>query len=184
MYLLGFSPQNLKLDGSFHGVKVAVKTAGLTATARKGYYAPRRLTDPEETAREELREAVFSREELRELPVSLHTQFFKPGNETARLTVLAHIDIKQLRFRKADGRNRNDLTIVSAVFDRNGNWVTGSQKLLEMRLLDRTIEERAGAGFTIRTTFDVKPGGYLVRLVVRDAEGQQISAQNGSVEIP
>lgn len=185
MYLLGFSPQNLKLDGSFHGLKVTIRTAGLSATARKGYYAPRHLADPVETAREEMREAVFSREEMHELPIALHTQFFKPGNDTARVTVLAHIDLKQLHFRKADdGRNHNDLTIVAALFDRNGNWVTGSQKLLEMRLKDETLVQRADSGFTIRTTFDVKPGGYLVRLVVRDAEGQQMSAQNGSVEIP
>ena len=184
MYLLGFSPQNLKLDGSFHALKVTVRTAGLVATARKGYYAPRHLSNPEETATEELREAIFSREELHELPIALHTQFFKPSNDTARVTVLAHIDLKQLRFRKAEGRNYNDLTIVSALFDHNGNWVTGSQKKLEMRLKDQTIEQRAMTGFTIRTTFDVKPGGYLIRLVVRDSEGQQMSAQNGSVEIP
>jgi hypothetical protein len=73
---------------------------------------------------------------------------------------------------------------VSALFDRNGNYVTGNQKLLEMRLKDETIEKRAEAGITVRTSFDVKPGTYLVRLVVRDAEGQQMSAANGSVEIP
>jgi hypothetical protein len=184
IYLLGFSPQNLKLDGSYHGLKVTVKTAGLSVTARKGYFAPRHLADPAETAREELREAVFSREEMHELPITLHTQFFKPSNETARVTVLAHIDLKTLRFRKADGRNYNDLTIVSALFDRNGNWVTGSEKTLEMRLKDQTLEKRAETGFTIRTTFDVKPGGYLIRLVVRDKEGQEMSAQNGAVEIP
>ncbi|HLH17808.1 MAG TPA: VWA domain-containing protein [Bryobacteraceae bacterium] len=184
IYLLGFSPQNLKLDGSYHGLKVTVKTAGLSVTARKGYFAPRHLADPIETAREELREAVFSREEMHELPITLHTQFFKPSNETARVTVLAHIDLKTLRFRKADGRNYNDLTIVSALFDRNGNWVTGSEKTLEMRLRDQTLEKRAETGFTIRTTFDVKPGGYLIRLVVRDKEGQEMSAQNGAVEIP
>jgi VWFA-related protein len=184
LYLLGFSPQNLKLDGAFHSLKVTLRTAGLTATARKGYYAPRHLADPVETAKEELREAIFSREELKELPITLHTQFFKPSNDTARVTVLTHVDIRQLRFRKEGDRNRNDLTIVAAVFDRNGNYVTASQKLLEMRLLDRTLEQRATSGFTIRTTFDVKPGGYLIRLVVRDAEGQQMSAENGSVEIP
>jgi VWFA-related protein len=184
MYLLGFSPQNLKLDGGFHSLKVVVKTAGLTATARKGYYAPRHLADPAETAKEELREAIFSREELKELPVSLHTQFFKPSNETARVTVVASIDLKQLRFRMEGDRHRNDLTIVAALFDRNGNWVTGSQKQVEMRLKDATLERPAASGFTIRTTFDVKPGGYLVRLVVRDAEGQQMAAQNGTVEIP
>jgi hypothetical protein len=37
---------------------------------------------------------------------------------------------------------------------------------------------------TIRSSFDVKPGAYSVRLVVRDAEGQLMSAQNGAVEIP
>jgi hypothetical protein len=30
----------------------------------------------------------------------------------------------------------------------------------------------------------VKPGTYMVRLVVRDAEGQQMAAENGSLFIP
>jgi VWFA-related protein len=184
IYLLGFSPQNLKLDGSFHGLKVTLKGAvGLTASARKGYYAPRHLADAEETATEEIREAIFSREELSELPISLHTQFFKPGNDIARLTVMAHVDLKQLRYRKEEGRNHSELTIVSALFDRNGNYVTASKKVLTMRLKDETLERLANTGISIRTTFDVKPGGYLIRLVVRDAD-EQMSAQNGSVEIP
>jgi hypothetical protein len=43
---------------------------------------------------------------------------------------LTHIDLKHLRFRKAEDRNRNDLTITAALFDRNGNigptaWADG-----------------------------------------------------------
>ena len=184
-YVLGFSPQNLKFDGSFHALKVGLKDPeGLTAQARRGYYAPKHMTDADENAKEELREAIFSREEMHDLPVELHTQFFKPTDLSARVTILTHVDLKRLRLRKADGRNRNDLTIVSALFDRNGNYVTGNQKVVEMRLKDETIEKRADAGITVRSSFDVKPGTYLVRLVVRDAEGQQMSAANGSVEIP
>jgi hypothetical protein len=37
---------------------------------------------------------------------------------------------------------------------------------------------------TVRSTFDVPPGGYLVRLVVRDTEEQHMSALNGAVDIP
>src|SRR5207248_6423291 len=102
-----------------------------------------------ETAKEEIREALFSREELHELPVELHSQFFKPGNETARVTVLARVELKSLKFRKADDRNRNDLTIVSALFDRNGNYVTGNQKTVEMRLKDETLASPAVTGITI-----------------------------------
>jgi hypothetical protein len=36
----------------------------------------------------------------------------------------------------------------------------------------------------VRTSFDVKPGSYMIRLVVRDAEGQLMAAENGAVEIP
>jgi hypothetical protein len=74
--------------------------------------------------------------------------------------------------------------MVAALFDRNGNYVTGVQKLLEMHLKDETLVDRAAPGITVRNQFDVKPGTYLVRLVVRDSEGQQMSAQNGAIDIP
>jgi VWFA-related protein len=185
LYLLGFAPQNLKLDGSFHGLKVNLQSGkGLTLEARKGYYAPRHLNDAEETAREEISEALFSREELRELPAEIHTQFFKPSDDTARLTVVVHLGLRNLKFRKEEGRNRDNVTVVSALFDRNGNFLNGTNKVIEMRLKDETMVQRIDAGFTVRSTFDVKPGQYLIRLVVRDSEGQLMAAQNGAVEIP
>jgi VWFA-related protein len=181
-YLLGFSPQNLKLDGSFHSLKVNLKAPGhLDVQARKGYYAPRRLTDAAETAKQEIEEALFSREELRELPVDLHTQFFKAANGTANVTVLAHLDVKHFKFKKADDRNNNTVTIVSSLFDRNGNMVVAITKKLELHLKDETLEKKIDTGLTIRTPFNVKPGTYLVRLVVRDSEGQMISAENSAV---
>jgi VWFA-related protein len=184
-YVLGFSPQNLKLDGGFHKLKVALKESGkVSLQARRGYYAPKRLDDPADTAKQEIEDALFSREEMHDIPIELHTQFFKSSDENARLAVLVRVDVRQLRFRKTDGRNQDDLTIVSGLFDRNGNYIKGTEKRLEMRLRDATLQNRLGSGITVKTDFDVKPGSYLVRLVVRDAEGQLMSAQNGAVEIP
>jgi hypothetical protein len=183
VYLLGFSPQNLKADGSYHSLRVAVKTAGsVTVQARRGYYTPKHLADEAENARQEIESALFSREEILELPVEMHTQFFKPSDQTAQLSVLAQLNLKLFKFRKADGRNRNDITLVYGLFDRDGNYTQGIQKVLELRLKDETLE-RLGEKATVRTTFDVKPGTYLIRLVVRDAEEQKLSATNGAVEI-
>ncbi|MFZ0959194.1 MAG: VWA domain-containing protein [Candidatus Sulfotelmatobacter sp.] len=184
-YVLGFTPQNLKLDGNFHGLKVTVKSPEkLTIQARRGYFAPKHVTDATQEAKEEIDDALFSQEELHDLPVGLHTQFFKSSEADAKLTVLAHVDVKQLRFRKAEGRNWNDLTVVSALFDRNGVFLQGSEKTLQMRLKDETLQNKLGSGITMRASFDVKPGSYLVRLVVRDTEGRLMSAENGAVEIP
>ena len=185
VYVLGFSPQNLKLDGAYHALKVKLANShGLDLEARRGYYAPKHLPDPEQDAKREIQEALFSREEIQDIPVELHMQFFKPSDASAKIAVLARLNLKNLRFRKADGRNNDNLTILSGVFDRNGNYITGTQKVLEMRLLDTTLEKLLNSGITVRNNFDVAPGSYVIRLVVRDSEGQSMAARNGVVEIP
>ena len=185
IYVLGFSPQNLKLDGRLHSLKISLRNAGkLDVQARSGYYAPQHLADPEQTAKQEIQDALFSREELRDIPLVMHTQFFKPGGEDAKLAVLARVDVKRLHFRKENGRNQDDLTVVSGLFDRNGNLVTGNSKTVEMRLKDQTLESKLNSGITVKSSFDVKPGSYMIRLVIRDSEGQEMAAANGTVDIP
>ena len=184
-YLLGFSPQNLKINGAYHTLKVSlVGKQKFNVQARHGYYAPRTIKDPVEAAKEEIQEALFSQDEIHDLPVDLQTQFFKKDQSQARLAVLTHVDVKGIRFRKADGRNSDDLTVATAIFDENGNFVTGGEKIVEMKLLDKTVERLSRSGFTLKSSFDIKPGTYLVRMVVRDAEGSQMAARNGAVSIP
>jgi VWFA-related protein len=186
IYMIGFAPDNLKPDGSFHALKVKLSSGEkLSLQARHGYFAPRRAESELAAAREAIDSAVFSREEIHELPVELHTQFFKSSDTEAKLKVLASVDLKMLQFRKDEGRNRNDLTVVSALFDNNGNFVTGMEKILHMRLLDTTMARLPQAPpIKVTSEFDVKPGNYLIRLVVRDAEGHLMATENGAVEIP
>ena len=183
-YLLGFVPQQLKLDGKYHKLKVTLLApAKGIVQARKGYYAPKGATDPSELAKQAIEDAVLSRDEVRDIPVELHTQFFKPDANSARLSVLVHLDVRHIHYRKTDGRNNDDVTVVSALFDRNGNFVTGIQKILQLHLKDDTLQRRLDSGITLKSSFDVSPGSYLVRLVVRDQDGQ-LAAQNTAVEIP
>lgn len=184
VYILGFSPQNLKLDGTRHGLKVSLKSPkGFELQARNAYYAPSHAVDSEEQAKQEIQEAVFSRDEMQELPVDLSLQYARAGGIMVKLNVLAKVNLKVLRFRKVDDRNLNTLTVVSSVFDRNGNFVAGIQRVVDLRLRDQTLDS-LNSGITVKTTLDLTPGSYLVRLVVRDSEGQAMSARNGVVEIP
>jgi VWFA-related protein len=184
IYTLGFAPEMPRADGSFHDVKVTVKKAGaVTVQARSGYYAPTRGADAAETSRQEIEAAIFSRDEIHGSPVDLTTQFLKAGDQ-ARLTVQAIMDIRQVHFRKAEGRNRDDITVVSSLFDTNGEFIAGAQKVVQFRLKDETRKKlELGPPVTVRTVFNLKPGDYLVRLVVRDAEGQQTTARSSPVEI-
>jgi VWFA-related protein len=184
-YTLAFSPQNLRFDGRFHNLKVSlVRPGGLTIQARRGYFAPKKPLDAAAQAKAEIEQALFSQDELQELPVEVHTQFFKFNDTDARLAVLTHLDVRPLHFRKDEGHNLNSLTFATALFDRDGKYLAGNQKLLLLRLADQNLDTLLKSGITMRSSFDLKPGTYLVREVVRDAEGGQISGLNRTVEIP
>jgi VWFA-related protein len=184
-YLLAFVPSNLKNDGKFHSISVKLTTKEkYTVQARRGFFAPKRGETPEQLAKQDIEDALFSQEEQQSLPIQLHLQYFKSDVNNAKLSVLAHVDLMHVGFEKSEGRNWDDLTIVAALFDRDGNFITGEEKTLELRLKDSTLARLDQTGVTVKTNFDVKPGGYLVRLVVRDTKAAQLSARNGVVEIP
>ncbi len=184
VYMLGFSPQNLKIDGAYHTLKVSLTAKGMTLVARRGYFAPRRAEDEAEVAKDEIREALFSREEMQDIPLQVQTQFFKLDDQKARIAVVTKIDLKPLHFLKAEGRERDSLVVVAGVFDRNGNLVTAIQKTVDMRLKEETFEQRVNAGIVLKTSLDVTPGSYVIRVVLRDHEGHMMTARNRVLEIP
>jgi len=184
IYVLGFTPENLKSDGKYHKLQVTLRDPkGVTLQVRKGYYAPRRESDAADQAKQDLEDAVFSREVIKDIPLQLHTQFFRSGDADASLSVVAQLDIKSLHYKKNEGRNKDTLTIVSALFDLNGNYISGEQKTIDLRLKDETLEKRLDSGIKIKTSFPVKVGSYVLRVVVRDSEGQMMASDNTAVDI-
>jgi VWFA-related protein len=184
-YVLAFSPRNLKFDGRFHKLKVSLANpAGFTLQARRGYFAPKASENAATRAKEEIQEAIYSQDELNELPIDVHTQFYKVNESDARLAVLTHLDMSTIRFRKEEDRNMNDVTFVTVLFDADGKYVMGQEKRLVLRLRDSTLTKLTQTGVTMKTQFDLKPGTYLVRQIVRDSEAGQLSGLSRSVEIP
>jgi VWFA-related protein len=185
VYYLGFYPKDFKTDGKFHEIKVTLPNGkGLSVQARKGYWASTHVEDAATASTREIGEAVFSHDELRDLPLDVDTQFYKTTSADAKLKIIAHLDIRQLHLRKQDDRNRNDVTLVCALFDGNGNYVKGTQKVVELRLKDEDVDHRRDLGLTVNSDFDVKSGAYMIRVVARDAESQQMATANDTVEIP
>ena len=103
-YVLGFTPLVMKPDGAFHRLRInLVNRKGLEIQARRGYYSLKHTNDAEENAKADIHDALFSRDELHDIPIDLQTQFFKTGENDAKLTVVAKVDLRRLRFGKQMG---------------------------------------------------------------------------------
>ena len=184
-YILTFSPPDLKPDGSLHALKVSLvpNPHHYEILAREHYAAPKRLDDPVEEAKQEITSAVFGRDELRDLTIDLHAGFTRLPAGGARLTVLTHVDLKGVKLHRAADRNQGDLTVTAAAFDSNGNYVAGIQQNVDLKLKDENLDKWMTTGIQVRNLLEVKPGNYLVRVVVRDSEGNSMAARNTAVNI-
>ena len=161
-YLLAFSPQNLKIDGSFHALKVTLKNVkDSPRMARTRLLCAQASGDAMETAKREIEEALFSREEMSEFRCNLSTQFFKVERRCGADCSAGEGGCQAAPVPQGGTTaTATNLTVVAGLFDRNGIMRRAYQKKIEMRLLDETVAKRLGGGLTIRSSFDVKPGTY------------------------
>jgi hypothetical protein len=189
-YVLGFSPENQKMDGQFHPLKIILtRNQKYEIQARRGYYSPKKESDPQGAEKQEVQKALLSRNEVNDLPMTFEAVYVIGENTAGRLTagrlnVVLHLDFNGMRFRNVEGKHLNDVNFVTAIFDENGTYITGSDKTVKLNVPEETFQKMLRTGVAVRATFDLKPGKYVIREVVHDSEGAQMAARNGTVVIP
>jgi VWFA-related protein len=167
IYFLGFTPKDVKSNGSFHPLTVKLSGgAKYDLQARSGYFAPKAGEEKMAQTAPEIKDAVFSRVEIRTLPVELRTAVDSADPANVKLTATVSVDRTKLPRRNAR------LTAVVALFDDNGSFVAGNQGRLDSQ-----------PPFVLKTAFSVKPGTYRVRLVIHGEQAQILEAQNQAVTV-
>lgn len=184
-YVLGFVPTNLKFNGQFHTLKVKlVKESHSVVQARRGYFAPRQAEDAATAAKQEVEQAIFSRENLTGLPMEVQTQLLKRDAQTAIVSFVVRTDVRGVQFQKESGRNLDHFSFLVAVFDRDGNYLTSKEETVNLRLSDTSLQQVMSGGLPVTVKLDLKPGSYVVRTVIRETNSQKLGATSGDLNIP
>jgi VWFA-related protein len=197
-YILGFTPTDMKPDGKFHALKVALteKQKGMSIRARRGYFAPtseaeadaeakeNKAFDAEAEAQEQIGEAILSKAEILRFPIALNAKLSGGHGEELELSLAAHLDARLLHFHKEGAHNLNTVTFVSAVFDQEENLVDSKQRRFRVSVLDSQLPGFFKAGIDADVTFELKPGSYRIREIVTDSEDRQMTAFSYNVKIP
>jgi len=183
-YVVGFTPSKLEPDGRFHKLAVKVAGSGLTVRTREGYYAPKPGEGLTSAAAKEIEAAVFSRDEVRDLPVDVRTEMRQGEGSAAELVVHAEVDLRYLHYREEGARRWDDVTVVATVFDDNGNFLQGKQQVLKLRLKKETAARVEQLPVEkLESVFQLTPGTYLVRVVARSSAGEALAAASVPVEV-
>lgn len=184
-YILTFSPTAAKADGTFHKLKVELTgKSHYQIEARNGYYDDKKEGDSKRQVEAEIQKALYAGNEVLDMPMDLKLAAVKNGTADAKLQIAVLLGIKNVPFRKEGDRNCNVLTTAVAIFDDNGNHVMNGEKSFDLRLSEPTYEDFLNMGMPMHAEYTVKPGKYLVRQLVREGAGGQMSVREGMVEIP
>jgi VWFA-related protein len=189
-YLLGYNPNNLLRDGKFHKIEVKVAGKNLEIRARKGYYAP--LPDGTRTVEKKQRggdpaiqAALDSPFEEPAIPMRMTAHVF---DETllgkANVLLSADVDVANFAFQEQEGRQVDTLEMLMVVAHREtGEFFRYDQKV-DMKLLPATRERLKTQWFPLNRDFELAPGGYQAKLVVRDKNSARVGSIVHYFEIP
>src|SRR5262249_43692612 len=134
-YVLAFSPKDMKYDGSFHNIKIRILgDKKLSATWRKGYFAPKEAPDDKETEKRDIDDAIFSTNGVRDLPIEMRLQFIKDDEKpVAKLSVLTLLNPPEMPMAATNGDPDTRLRILAVVFDHNGKYLGVMDKNVDVK---------------------------------------------------
>jgi hypothetical protein len=191
-YLLGYNTTNTKRDGRFRKIQVKLARKNLQVRARRGYYAPlegARLAEDEKKRKggpdADIQAALDSPYIEDEIPIRLTAYVFE---ETllgkASVLVAGEVDVRGFAFEEQEGRFVDALEFLMVVAHREtGEYFRYDQKI-EMKLMKETRERLGRSWFPLMRNFELAPGGYQAKIVVRDKNSKQIGTLIHEFEVP
>jgi hypothetical protein len=191
-YLIGFKPaadtfKNGRAGHDYHRIQVKVNVRGLRVRSRPGFYGiPDSATPPVYRTREEqLKAAAVSPFTTAGVHIQLAPQFLSLGSKEA-VRIRLHIDARDLTFEAAPGgREKATADLMAVAFGDNGTVTSGVEGPLNGSFQPAEIAALREDGVNYQLDLPIKkPGGYHVRVAVRDVTSQKLGSASQFIEIP
>jgi VWFA-related protein len=158
-YVVGY-PVDEKWDGAFHTVKVEVGRPGCEVHAQKGYYNPKPFPEYNELERMlHLVDLALNEEPVYQTPVRFQVERMPCAPDKMSNLCLS----ADLPFEKIGEIMQGRFEIVSIIFDEDGNTV---ELIREEGSSPEFLRDRDG----YEADFDLRPGRYECRVIVRSLE--------------
>jgi VWFA-related protein len=178
-YQLGFYPDDVNWDGSFHKVRVKVNLPDAQVQTREGYFA---LPEPKiagPTWAEMISEIATSPVEATGIRIRAQvTPPHEPGEK--KLNLLLSLDTAQFQFQQQDGAWNDVVSVAYLQLDEQNRVIETHPLRLPLAIDAETYAQLMKQGMVLARDVQVLPNAAGVEVIVRDGGSGRI----GSVHIP
>jgi VWFA-related protein len=172
-YELGYYPQGVDWNGSFHEIKVEVRRPGAHVRARKGYFA---LPEPKLTP--QIRQAIIAQSATSSLePTGIGVQVrVQPNAGERKLHTVASFDLREFALEQRGGRWTGAIDTVFIQLDNRNQIITAIDETYHLNLDLAKYEQLLKEGVTITKDVAILPNAVEMRVVLRDGTTGTVGA--------
>jgi VWFA-related protein len=186
-YLLGFTSGNPKRDGGYRKLAVEVARPGVEVRARRGYYAPKdgeqRKPDPDRLD-PKVRAGLDAPVAADGIPLRLVSYVLGGPAEKAAVTLVAEAEVGGLGLSPKGGKVAAAFDTYVVVHGRDSGRIDKQEKLLELDVPEQYWPQVLQTGIALRRDFELPPGAYQARLLVRDRNSGRVGTVMHEFEVP
>jgi hypothetical protein len=190
-YLVAYEPDSETFNANesqFNRFEVKIKRPGVRVRYRSGFFgfSEEQIVKPKLTASATIVNAITSPFAVKDIGVRMNALFTNDEKDGAYVRAFINVDATDLKFTQLpDGFHKATFDLVAFTFGDNGTAIDERSKTIALYLNTVEYKNFLERGLVSTFALPVKtPGGYQVRLAIRDAVGEHVGSANQYVEIP
>jgi VWFA-related protein len=182
-YVLGYSSTNAARDGRFRRIKVRLKRTDLKLEYRSGYYAPRDFAHSTKDDREQqLQDQLLSDLSSTDLSAYVSTAYFRLADNRYFVPLSVIVPGYQVPITRTTPKDKATVDVLGVVRDEQRRPVGRIRDTV--RLGTDSADDLKKKTVQYETGFEVPPGKYRVKFVVRENQDGAFGSYETDIVVP
>jgi VWFA-related protein len=180
-YVLGYFSSNRKEDGKYRKIRIELTRPDVKITHRPGYFASKAFGQLSQQERDlQLTQALNVERPFVDVPLILQTDYFRKDNKTIYVPISIELLGDGLKFEEKGSNREGKFEFVAQASDTKGRVTGIARDAVVVTLPAEKAEKIKAGGIFYSTGFQLRPGDYKLKFLVRD----NITGKLGSFEQP
>jgi VWFA-related protein len=184
-YVIGYFSSNPKEDGKYRKIRVEVTQPGLKVEHRPGYFAAKHFAQLNQQEKDlQLQQALNVDRPFVDVPLILQANYFRKDNSTAYVPISLELDGDGLEFETSGANREGKFEFVAQAIDGKGKVTGVARDAVQLKLPADKYERIKAGGIFYSTGFQLKPGDYKLKFLVRDNKTGKMGSFEQQMEVP
>jgi VWFA-related protein len=182
-YTIGFSSTDPRKDGRFRRVRIQLKRTDVKLEYRAGYYAPRDFEHSGKEDREQqLIEQMVSDLSVTDLPIYASSAFFRMKNGRYFVPIWLVVPAAQVQFARSGDKDKATIDIFGVMRDEANRPVGRVRDTINLSVAASEGVQQKNVQY--QTNFELPPGTYRLKFVVRENQTGTLGSFETIVHVP